>query len=85
MTVVEPTISRTLNEGFYCPRGFGCFGFYSQEMHRETMEMFSRGLPLWQRLLVPTLAPGLMSTMSEGLRLTEQISANMRIVERAFG
>lgn len=49
------------------------------------MEMFSRGLPLWQRMLVPTLAPGVMSTMSEGLRFTEALSANMRIVERTFG
>lgn len=54
-------------------------------MHSETMEILSRGLPLWQRMLVPTLAPGVMLTMSDGLRLKEALSANMRIVEKTFG
>ena len=56
-----------------------------QEMHKETMQMFSRGLPLWQRMLVPTLASRAALKMSGGVGLTEALSANMRIVEGTFG
>lgn len=49
------------------------------------MGMFSRGLPLWQKLVVRALGAGMVSTMNERLMLTEKLSANMKIVERTFG
>lgn len=53
-------------------------------MRRETIEMFSRGLPLWQRLLVPTLVPGVVCAMEERFRLKEEMSANMKVIEKTF-
>lgn len=56
-----------------------------QEMRRETMKMFSRGLPLWQRLLMPTLGAGLVDTMKERLRVEGRIWSNMKTIEKTFG
>ncbi|CAM9592135.1 unnamed protein product, partial [Ectocarpus sp. 8 AP-2014] len=58
---------------------------FQKEMRRETIKMFSRGLPLWQRLLMPTLGVGLVNTMNERLRLEGGIRSNMKTIEKTFG
>ncbi|CAN0311885.1 unnamed protein product, partial [Pylaiella littoralis] len=62
-----------------------CTYLFQQEMYHETMEMLSRSLPLWQKLVVQTLGAGVVSTTNERLRLTETLSANVKIIERTFG
>ncbi|CAM9420972.1 unnamed protein product, partial [Laminaria digitata] len=61
---------------------------FQKDMWRETtMEMLSRGLPWWQRLLMPTLGVGAVSAVNDmngRARLTEEMPGNMRIVERTF-
>lgn len=56
-----------------------------QEMRSETIKMFSRGLPLWQRLLMPTLGVVLVNTMNERLRLEGGIRSNIKTIEKTFG
>lgn len=56
----------------------------AQEMQPKTMEMFSRGLPLWQKLLMPILGAGVISTMNQRFVFTEEISANMTVVYDTF-
>ncbi|CAM9590242.1 unnamed protein product [Ectocarpus sp. 4 AP-2014] len=58
---------------------------FQKEMRSETLKMFSRGLPLWQRLLMPTLGAGLVNTMNERLRLEGGIRGNMKTIEKTFG
>ena len=79
--------SRRIYYGTYAERGITNPPAVSsdnlfQEMRPETMEMLARGLPLWQRLLLPMLGAGVLN---DHLRIAGSVSANMRIVERTFG
>ncbi|CAB1110646.1 unnamed protein product [Ectocarpus sp. CCAP 1310/34] len=58
---------------------------FQEGMRSKTIKMFSRGLPLWQRLLMPTLGVGLVNTMNNRLRLEGGIRSNMKIIEKTFG
>ncbi|CAM9759663.1 unnamed protein product, partial [Scytosiphon promiscuus] len=58
---------------------------FHKDMERGTMEMFSKGLPLWQKALVRVLWGGLAASMNERLKNTQDVSSNLRVVEKIFG